>query len=149
MKNLDSLLSDPRNHRAVADPDMSSRVAERALERFRTELEPVQRRAATRRELSSAVSRWLPQPRRAIHIGVAALAMMTTVIVLQAAMRAGWLRRYDIHAKYWFEEFAARVAIGLETAPLVVALFFAAAACWLGLALSSRARESLRAAFAR
>ena len=149
MNKLDHLLSDPRSHRAVADPDMSSRVAERALSRFQEEVVPSQRRAATRSELREAFARWLPKPRRAILVGVTALGSMAAVLGAHAAMQAGLLRRYDILLKYWLEEVGARMTIGLETAPLVVALFFASAACWLGLALSPRARQSLRSAFAR
>ena len=67
---------------------------------------------------------------------------------VHAAMQAGLLRRYDILMKYWLEDFGASLAISLETAPFLVALFLASATCWLGLVLSPRARQSLRAAFA-
>lgn len=149
MNRLDKLLSDPRSHRAVSDPEMSARVAERALSRFQKEVAPAQRRAATRNELRAAFARWLPRPRRAALIGATALAAMAAVLGLHAAMQAGLLRRYDILLKYWLEDFGASLAISLETAPFLMALFLASATCWLGLALSPRARQSLRAAFAR
>ena len=150
MNELDRLLADPRAHRAVADREMSERVAARALARFQREQRAQsQRRTATRPELDAAVRRWLPTPRRPVLLAAVCVLSAASLILARAAMQAGLLRRFDILLGYWLEDVGDRLALTGASSPLLLATFLASFSCWLGLALSPRARLMVRTAFTR
>lgn len=157
MTHLDDLLRDPRNHRAVADPSMSSRVAAKALQRFQAEGAAAQpeklpelsstARPASRVELRAMLQRWLPSPRRAARQAVLVLCVLGCAFAADFAMQAGQLPRFDILAKYWFEDLAESFRLSMQAAPLLVAAFLATATCLLGFGLSPRARATWRQVF--
>lgn len=161
MTELDDLLRDPRSHRAVADPSMSSRVAAKALGRFHADATPARAgaaslatvgsaaRLASKVEVRAMLQRWLPRPRRAALLAVVAVLAIATGFAIDALMLAGHLPRLDILAKYWFEDLASAFAQGLGGSPLLMAAFLASATCLLGFALSPRARQTWNEAFGR
>ena len=63
--------------------------------------------------------------------------------------QAGLLRRFDILLGYWIEDVGDRLALTGASSPLLLATFLASFSCWLGLALSPRARLMVRTAFTR
>ncbi len=158
MTELNDLLRDPRSHRAVADPSMSSRVAAQALARFHAEASEgaplavpagAAARPASQVEMRAILKRWFPSPRRAALQAVAVVLAISAAFGIDALMHAGYLPRLDILAKYWFEDFADAFGQGLAGAPLLMAAFLASATCLLGFALSARARRTWRETFGR
>jgi hypothetical protein len=158
MTELDDLLRDPRSHRAVADPSMSSRVAAKALARFHAAAaegaqatDPVGpvARPASQVEMRAILKRWLPTPRRAALQAAGVILAISAAFGIDALMRAGYLPRMDILAKYWFEDLADAFGQGLASSPLLMAAFLASATCLLGFALSARARRTWRDTFGR
>jgi hypothetical protein len=158
MTELDDLLRDPRSHRAVAEPSMSSRVAAKALGRFQAEAAqaapaPVATgsaaRPASQVEVRAMLKRWLPSPRRAALQATGVVLAMGAALGIDALMLAGYLPRLDILAKYWLEDLADAFGQGLAASPLMMAAFLASATCLLGFALSARARHTWRETFGR
>jgi hypothetical protein len=158
MTELNDLLRDPRSHRAVADPSMSSRVAAKALGRFHSESTLGAQapaavgstaRPASQVEMRAMLQRWLPSPRRAALQAACVVLAIATALGLDALMLAGYLPRFDIQAKYWFEDLADAFGQGLAGSPVVMAAFLASATCLLGFALSARARQTWHQTFGR
>jgi len=170
MTELNDLLRDPRSHRAVADPSMSSRVAAQALGRFHAEAAQGAQasalatgsakapalaavgsaaRPASQVEMRAMLQRWLPSPRRAALQATFALIAIAAAFAIDALMHAGYLPRFDILAKYWLEDLADAFGRGMAGSPFLMAAFLAAATCLLGFALSSRARRTWRETFGR
>ena len=158
MTELNDLLRDPRSHRAVADPSMSSRVAAKALGRFHAEAAEAAQvsasagsaaRPASQVEMRAIVKRWLPSPRRAALQALGVVLAIATAFAVDALMLAGYLPRFDILAKYWLEDVADAFAQGLAGSPMLMAAFLAGGACLLGFALSARARQTWRETFGR
>ena len=154
MTDLDSLLADARTHRAVADPEMAARVAQRALLEFEKESPARQRRVGRlprrpgtridRRQAAALFAKWLPTPRVVRRAAVATLASSLGVAALWIAMQSGALQRVDILAKFWAQDLAYSIGNSMQHAPLLTACFFASAACALGFAASRRARQGAR-----
>lgn len=170
MTELNDLLRDPRSHRAVADPSMSSRVAAQALGRFHAEAAQAERastsvagsakapalaaagskaRPASKVEVRAMLRRWLPSPRRAALQASCALIAIAAAFAIDGLMLAGYLPRFDILAKYWLEDFADAFGQGMAGSPLLMAAFLAGATCLLGFALSPRARRTWHETFGR
>ena len=154
MTELNDLLRDPRSHRAVADPSMSSRVAAQAVARFHavaaegasdSATADSTARPASQVEMRAILKRWLPSPRRAALQAVGVILAISAAFGINALMLAGYLPRFDILAKYWLEDFGQ----GLAGSPLLMAVFLASATCLLGFALSARARRTWRETFGR
>lgn len=158
MTELNDLLRDPRSHRAVADPSMSSRVAAQAVARFHavaaegasdSATADSTARPASQVEMRAILKRWLPSPRRAALQAVGVILAISAAFGINALMLAGYLPRFDILAKYWLEDFADAFGQGLAGSPLLMAVFLASATCLLGFALSARARRTWRETFGR
>ena len=140
MTELNDLLRDPRSHRAVADPSMSSRVAAQAIARFHavaaegasdSATADSTARPASQVEMRAILKRWLPSPRRAALQAVGVILAISAAFGINALMLAGYLPRFDILAKYWLEDFADAFGQGLAGSPLLMAVL-AWAAEYLG-----------------
>lgn len=154
MTDLDSLLADARTHRAVADPEMTARVAQRALLEFRKESPARLRRVGrlphrrgtrvNQQQAAALFAKWLPTPRLVRVSALATVICALGVAAFWIAMQSGALQRLDILAKFWARDLAYSVGNSMRHAPLLTSCFFASAACALGFASSRRARQGAR-----
>lgn len=161
---LDTLLHDPRCHRAVADLEMSERVAARVLRRHAAQSAAARGRDAAgsatpaARPARGALARWLRPAAVRTRWGLAGAARTRWVLAgaagaavalgaLLLAARLGWIRRVDLLAKHWLADLADGVRAGLLFAPVMTALFLAGLACLAGFAALPGARRGWRLAF--
>lgn len=144
MTDLESILKNPRTHRAVPETEMVGRVRTSAMQAWKAEQVESARETAIAAQDQGAVK---TKRRRVTPLHVVAFGLAVAGVLVLLSPHVQQMPRYDLLLKYGLYDLIDATALGMLYHPLQTALLLAAMAAALGFGLSSQARTALRRMF--
>lgn len=141
MTDLESILHNPRTHRAVPETEMVDRVRTSAMQAWKAEQAAPDQATAS---ASAEQAEMKKKRRRVTPAQIVAVGMALAGILILLSPHVQQMPRYDLLLKYGLYDLIDATALGMLYHPLQTSLLLTLTAAALGFGISSQARSALR-----